>query len=70
MVNTPGRVEVPKKTIQAPSIVKRGGGGGEAAQTKKDNAPNKRPRKEKMSHLQKIINVSQPVVDRHLVDIS
>jgi hypothetical protein len=28
MVNTPGRVEVPKKTTQAPSIVKRGEGEG------------------------------------------
>jgi hypothetical protein len=58
-------VEVPKKTTQAPSIVKRG----RVAQTKKDNAPNKHLRKEKMRPLQKIVNVSQPVVDRHLVDI-
>jgi hypothetical protein len=40
------------------------------AQTKKDNAPNKRPRKEKTRPLQKTVNVSQPVVDRYLVDIS
>jgi hypothetical protein len=42
---------------------------GRVAQTKKDNAPNKHPRKEKMRPLQKIVNVSQLVVDRHLVDI-
>jgi hypothetical protein len=59
-------VEVPNKTSQAPSVVKRG----RVAQTKKDKAPNKHPRKEKMRHLQKIVNVSQPRVDRHLVDIS
>jgi hypothetical protein len=46
-VNTPKRVEVPKKTTQAPSIVKRE----RVAQTKKDNAPNKHPRKEKMRPL-------------------
>jgi hypothetical protein len=65
MVNAPERVEVPKKTTQAPSIVKRG----RVAQTKKDNAPNKCPRKEKMRPLQKVVNVNQPVIDRHLVDI-
>jgi hypothetical protein len=65
VVNAPERVKVPKKITQAPSIVKRG----RVAQTKKDRAPNKRPRKEKMRHLQKIVNVSQPRVDRHLVDI-
>jgi hypothetical protein len=59
-------VEVSKKTTQAPSVVKRG----RVATTKRDNAPNKHPRKEKTRHLQKIVNVSQPVVDRHLVDIS
>jgi hypothetical protein len=59
-------VEVPKKTTQVPSVVKRG----RVAQTKKDNTPNKRPRKEKMRPLQKIVNVTQPVVDRKLVDIS
>jgi hypothetical protein len=58
-------VEVSKKTTQAPSVVKRG----RVVTTKRDNAPNKRPRKEKTRHLQKIVNVSQPVVDRHLVDI-
>jgi hypothetical protein len=46
-VNAPKRVEVPKKTTQAPSIVKRE----RVAQTKKDNAPNKHPRKEKMRPL-------------------
>jgi hypothetical protein len=64
-VNTLESVEVPKKTTQAPSVVKRGS----VAQTKKDNAPNKRPRKEKMMHLQKIVNVSQLVVDIYLVNI-
>jgi hypothetical protein len=43
---------------------------GRIATTKKDNAPNKRPRKEKTRPLQKTMNVSQPMVDRHLVDIS
>jgi hypothetical protein len=64
-VNTLKRVEISKKTTQAPSIVKRG----RVAQTKKDNTPNKRPRKEKTMPLQKTVNVSQPVVDRYLVDI-
>jgi hypothetical protein len=63
-VNAPERVEIPKKTTQVPSVVKRG----RVATTKRDNAPNKRPRKEKMRPLQKTVNVSQPVVDRHLVD--
>jgi hypothetical protein len=65
VVNAPERVEVPKKTTQAPSAVKRE----RVAQTKKDKAPNKRPRKEKTRPLQKTMNVSQRVVDRHLVDI-
>jgi hypothetical protein len=64
-INTPERVEVPKKTTQAPSVVKRG----RVAQTKKDNTPNKRLRKEKTKPLQKTVNVSQPRIDRHLVDI-
>jgi hypothetical protein len=64
-VNAPERVEVPKKTTQAPSIVKRG----RVATTKKDNAPNKHPRKEKTRSLQNTMNVSQPVVDRYFVDI-
>jgi hypothetical protein len=38
------------------------------ATTKRDNAPNNRPRKERTRNFQKIANVSQPVVDRHLVD--
>jgi hypothetical protein len=58
-------VEVPKKTTQAPSIVRRG----MVAQTKKDTTRNKHPIKEKMRLLQKIVNVSKPVVDRHLMDI-
>jgi hypothetical protein len=41
MVNASERVEVPKKTTQTPSVVKRG----RVAQTKKDKAPNKHPRK-------------------------
>jgi hypothetical protein len=41
---------------------------GRVPTTKRDNALNKRPRKEKMRHLQKTVNVSQPVVDRHLVN--
>jgi hypothetical protein len=65
-VNAPERVEIPKKTTQAPSVVKRG----RVVQTKKNSAPNKRPRREKMRPLQKIVNVSQPVVNRHHVDIS
>jgi hypothetical protein len=40
-VNAPERVEIPKKTTQASSVVKRV----RVAQTKKDNAPNKRPKK-------------------------
>jgi hypothetical protein len=40
VINTPKRVEVPKKTTQARSIVKRG-----------KVALNKSPRKEKMRHL-------------------
>jgi hypothetical protein len=39
-INTPKRVEIPKKTTQARSIVKRG-----------KVALNKSPRKEKMRHL-------------------
>jgi hypothetical protein len=39
--NEPERVKVPKKTTQTPSVVKRG----RVAQTKKDNTPNKHPRK-------------------------
>jgi hypothetical protein len=57
-------VEVAKKTTQAPFVVKRG----RFATTKRDNAPNKCLRKEKTRPLQKIMNVSQHVVDRHLVD--
>jgi hypothetical protein len=42
---------------------------GRVAQTKKDKAPSKHPRKEKMRPLQKTVNISQPRVDRRLVDI-
>jgi hypothetical protein len=59
-------MEVPKKTIQTSSIMKRG----RATMTKKDNASSKRYRKEKTRHLQKAVNVGQPMVDRHLVDIN
>jgi hypothetical protein len=65
VVNAPERVDVPKKTTETPSVVKRG----RVGQSKKDNAPNKHPRKEKMMPLQKIMNVSQHVVDTHPVDI-
>jgi hypothetical protein len=65
-INAPERIEVPKKTIQAPSVMKRG----RAIITKKDNASNKRPRKEKTMPLQKTMNVDRPVVHRHLVDIN
>jgi hypothetical protein len=64
VVNAPERVDVPKKTTRAPSVVKRE----RVAQTKKDNTPNKRPRKERTRPLQKTVNVSQPRVNRHLVD--
>jgi hypothetical protein len=57
-------VEVPKKITQAPSVVKRR----RVDTTKRDNAPHKRPRKDKTMHLQKTVNVSKSVVDRHLVD--
>jgi hypothetical protein len=65
MVNAPERVEVPKKITQSSSVMKRG----RTATTKKDNAPSTRPSKEKTKLLQKIVNVSQPGIDRHLVDI-
>jgi hypothetical protein len=65
-VNTPERVELPKKTTQTPSVVKRG----RVAQTKKDNAPNKCTKKEKMMPFQKTVNVNQHVIDRHLMNIS
>jgi hypothetical protein len=47
VVNTPERVYLPKKTTQAPSVVKRG----RVAQTMKDKAPSKHPRKKKTKHL-------------------
>jgi hypothetical protein len=59
IVNVAERVEVPKKTTQAPSTKKRG----RAATTKKDNASEKRPIKEKISVPQKKVNVSQLVVE-------
>jgi hypothetical protein len=66
VVNTPERVEIPKKTTQAPSVVMRG----RVAQTKKDNTPNNHPRTEKMRPLQKTVILNQLVVDRHNVDIT
>jgi hypothetical protein len=65
-VNSPARMEVPNKTIQAPSVMKRW----RATIIKKDNTSNKHPRKEKTRPLQKTVNVGQQVVDRHLVDIN
>jgi hypothetical protein len=59
-------MEVPKKTIQASSIMKRG----RTTITKKDNASNKHSRIERMRSLQKIVNVSQPMIDRHIVNIN
>jgi hypothetical protein len=59
-------MEVSKKTIQAPSVMNWG----RATITKKDNASSKHPRKEKTRPLQKTVNVGQPMVDRHLVDIN
>jgi hypothetical protein len=66
VLNASERMEVPRKIIQAPSVMKRG----RVATTKKDNASNKRPRKEKTRPLQKIVNASQPVVHRHIMDIN
>jgi hypothetical protein len=57
-------VEVSKKTTQSPSIIKRR----RVATTKQDNTHSKRPRKENTRLLQKIVNVSQPVVNIHPVD--
>jgi hypothetical protein len=54
VVNALERVEVTKKTTQTPSVVKRG----RVVTTKRDNAPNKCQRKEKMRPLQKTVNVS------------
>jgi hypothetical protein len=64
VVNAFVRVEVTKKITRAPFVIKRG----RFATTKRDNAPNKRLRKEKMRPLQKIVNASQLVFDRHLLN--
>jgi hypothetical protein len=57
-------VKTPKKTTQTPSTKKTGGGGVET--TKKDNASEKRPRKEKTKLLEKLRKkVIQPEVERH-----
>jgi hypothetical protein len=66
LIKSPERMEVPKKTIYAPSIMKRR----RATITKKNNTSSKRPRKEKTRPLQKTVNVGQPVFDRHIVDIN
>jgi hypothetical protein len=58
VINAPERIEVRKKTMQGPSVMKRG----RATITKKDNASNKCPRKEKTRPLQKTVNVDQLVV--------
>jgi hypothetical protein len=52
-------VDVPKKTTLAPSTKKRG----RAETTRKDTAPEKRPRKEKTKAPRKSKNVVQPVVE-------
>jgi hypothetical protein len=59
VVNVPERVEIPKKTTQALSTLKRGS----ATTTKKDNASDKQPRKEKTKTLQKTVNINQLVVE-------
>jgi hypothetical protein len=64
MVNMPKRVEVTQKTIQTSQVRKR-----RRATTKKDNTTSKRPRKVRKRHDKKIVNASQPMVVRHLVDI-
>jgi hypothetical protein len=58
-VNASERMDVLKKTIQAPFVIKRGS----TIITKKDNTSNKRPRKEKTRSFQKIVNVGQPMVE-------
>jgi hypothetical protein len=62
-VNAPSRVEVPRKTIQPSSQLKRG------RAAKQDNASTKRQRKERNIQSSKSVNESQPSVDGHRVDI-
>jgi hypothetical protein len=66
VVNTPERVEVSNKTIRVLFVMKWG----RDATIKKENASNKHPKKEKTRSLQKTVNVSQTMVDRHLVNVS
>jgi hypothetical protein len=61
LVNAPERVEVPKKTTQAPSIKKRG----RTETTRKDTASEKRPRKEKTKAPRKSKKVILPKVEQH-----
>jgi hypothetical protein len=65
MINASERVEVSKKITLAPSATKRG----RIATTKKDNALNKHPINERTRALRKTVNVSQPVGERHHVDV-
>jgi hypothetical protein len=54
-------VKIPKKTTPAPSTKKRG----MTETTRKDTAPEKRPRKQKTKAPRKSKNVIQPEVERH-----
>jgi hypothetical protein len=63
VVNVSERVEVPKKTIQTSQVQKRG-----RATTKKDDVMSKHLRKERKRPDKKVVNASQPMVERHLVD--
>jgi hypothetical protein len=55
-----------RKPLKSLFVTKRG----RVAITKKGSFLSKRPRKEKTRALQKTLNVSQPVVERHHVDIN
>jgi hypothetical protein len=61
VVNVPEQVEVPWKTTPTPSTKKSG----RAETTRKDNASEKRPRKEKAKAPRKFKNVIQLEVERH-----
>jgi hypothetical protein len=58
--NVPARVEIPKNTTSIPIQNKRG----KAANTNKDKASNKQPRKQK-NKPSETVNANQPHVDRH-----
>jgi hypothetical protein len=64
-VNTPERMEVPKKITLTPSTKKRG----RAETTRKDTASEKRPRKEKSKAPRKFNNVVQPKVEQHHLNV-